>query len=559
MSDDHRTSRYDQSQERTTIYSRNFMLAGAYRRREQMMTRARLRRLLADPALSKRRPLYLVAGLLALAAFVLQYSLLLVAALLVLAVAAVPEIWYVFGLRGLTFERAPEVSRVEFGGVVETPLVMENRSALPLPFVEMEDNFPDDVAVLGMTLDISPLAARAELIQTMGLWAYQRVRRRYYLRGGQRGAFTFGPTIIKVTDPFGVITREETLETARTLIVHPLVAPLEEFGLSPKAPFGDHASRMRLLEDPLRVSGVRQYLAGDDPRRIHWKATARTGALQSKVLDPSTQRTLMIALDVRTFKAVQMGYDPALSELAISAAASVARWAFDHGYAVGLISNGALVSLASDQASADSLGGETVPGAAPRLRLDPSARPEWQTLILDGLARLLPYNGGSLAALLTSERRTLPPGASLVYIGLDSLVDVPTLVALREIRAHGRDVTLLLTAREDEPEGDAGSAERQTHNVQSSMLTTRYIGGRSRWRALEREALGALGGRKASARPNNEHLELERELIQDRRRLRQKLHAKPATAETEDSDHADSPQDETTGEAADAGVPSAAS
>ena len=548
MSDDYRPSRYDPSQERQSIYQRNFMVAGAYRRREQLMTRARLRRLLADPALSKRRPLYLVAGLLALAALVLQYSLLLVAGLLVLAIAAAPEIWYAFGLRGLSFERAPDVSRSAFGAVVETPLVLENRSILPLPFVELEDNFPDDVSVLGMTLDISPLAARAELIQTMGLWAYQRLRRRYYVRGGQRGAFTFGPTVIKVTDPFGVITREETLETAKTLIVHPLIAPLEDFGLSPQAPFGDRASHLRLLEDPLRVSGVRQYLAGDDPRRIHWKATARTGAMQSKVLDPSTQRTLMIALDVRTFKTVQMGYDPALSELAISAAASVARWGFDNGYAVGLISNGALISLASDQASAQGLGAETVPGAAPRLRLDPSARAEWQTLILDGLARLLPYNGGSLASLLTSERRSLPPGASLVYIGLDSLVDVPTLIALREIRAHGRDVALLLSTRQDEDDASADKAE--THNLHASALPIHYIGGRARWRALERQALGTLGARKASVQPNGEHLELERELIQERRRMRQRTRTTPEASAPEETSHADGPEEEATGAAA---------
>ena len=520
MSDDYRPARQT-TPASLGIYGRSGAVANAYRRIDEMQARAQLRRLLNDPALTARRPLYVIAGLMIVASIVLGYSLLLVAGLLILAIAAVPEIWYLFGMRALSFHREPAVSRTGFGSVVEAPLVIENRSALPLPFVETQDNVPDDVPTLSMSLDISPLPARAELVQTMGLWAFQRLRRRFYIRAAQRGVFTFGPTTIKVTDPFGIITREETLATDRTLIVHPLIAPLERFGLSPQAPFGDRASRARLLEDPLRVSGVRQYIPGDDPRGIHWKATARIGELQSKILDPSTQRTLMIALDVRTFMTVQMGFDPALSELAISAAASVATWAFEEGYAVGALSNGALLNqngeggeLTDPRARRSE---EYAAGVVPRLRLDPSARRERLTLILDGLARLLPYNGGSLASYLVSERRTLPMGASLVYIGLDSLVDVPTIIALREIRARGRDVTLLLTSREADT---APAGEDNARNLHLGNLKTRYIGGRAKWQDLLREAMGDLAYRRASAPLTADLLQKERALIAERRNLR---------------------------------------
>ena len=525
MSDDYRFGGVTTPPTSAGVFGRTSGVARAYRRMDEMQTRARIRRLLNDPTLSARRPLYIIAGLLIFAAIVLSYSLLLVAGLLVLAIAVVPEIWYAFGLRALTFRRAPEVARTSFASVVEAPLVVDNRSALPLPFVEMMDNFPDDLPTLGMSLDISPLPLRAELVQSMGLWAFQRLRRRFYIRAAKRGAFTFGPTTIKVSDPFGVLTREETLATERTLLVHPLVTSLSRFGLAPQAPFGERASRVRLLEDPLRVSGVRQYMPGDDPRRIHWKATARTGVPQSKILDPSTQRTLMIALDIRTFMAVQMGFDPALSELAISAAASVATWAFQEGYSVGLLSNGALTAIGgADTVSADSraaMGSERASGVAPRLRLDPSARLEGLTMILDGLARILPYNGSSLASYLTSERRTLPMGASLVYIGLDSLVDVPTLIALRELRTRGRDVTLLLTSREEDDASVSGDSVMR--NLHASLLNTHYIGGRAKWREIEKEALGDLPYRQASAPITPDQLSKERALIVEQRRLRQQI------------------------------------
>ncbi len=532
MSDDHQSDDAKTPPLSLGVYARSWAAARAYREMGIMRRRARVRRLLADPSLGARRSLYLVAALLILAAILLGSALLLVAGLLVLAIAAVPEIWHAYGLRGLTFIRPLEVTRTSFASVVEAPLVVENRSLLPLPFVEATDNFPDDLPALGMTLDISPLPSRAELVQTMGMWAFQRLRRRFYIRASQRGVFTFGPTTIKVTDPFGLLTREETLATEQTLIVHPLIAPLDRFGLAPQAPFGDRASRVRLLEDPLRVSGVRQYMPGDDPRRIHWKATARTGTPQSKILDPSTQRTLMIALDIRTFKSVQMGYDPELSELAISAAASVAHWAFQDGYAVGLLSNGSLATMRDMEAPQA--------GAAPRLRLAPSTRLEGLTQILDGLARLLPYNGASLASLLATERRTLPMGASLVYIGLDSMVDVPTLIALREIRARGRDVTLLLTSREGDADAEASDAGREVH---ASMLSAIYIGGRSAWRKLIKEALGDMSHRRASMPMAPDQLRNERALIAERRRRRRQANAALHSDSPENNVHGDGEHD----------------
>lgn len=514
------------------VYTTNNSVARAFRRLEEIQARTFVRQYLNDPALSARRPLYLASGLLIAAAIVLRSGPILAVGLLTLALVAVPEIWYAFGLRSLTFERAPEVTRAAFCDVVETLLTLENRGALPLPFVEVEDNVPDELTALGLSLDISSLPDRARLTQALGMWAFQRLRRRIYIRATRRGVFTFGPTNLKVTDPFGVLTREAALPSERALIVHPLVAPLERFGLTPKALFGDHTSRVRLLEDPLRMSGVRQYVPGDDPRRVHWKATARAGTLQSKILEPSTQRTMMIALDVRTFKLGQMGFDPELAELAISTAASVATRAFAEGYAVGVLSNGSLKviegapDLAQPEMAPTSDG--MIAGVIPRLRLEPSVRLERLTQVLDGLSLLLPYNGTSLASMLAEERQTLSQGASLVYIGLDTLVDVPTLIALREIRTRGRDVTLLLTAREEE-DGDQGG---DAHNLHVGAFKTIYVGGRTRWNSLLSVAYGDLPARRASAPATRAQTSAERAIIAERRKLRLESHPDGSVAQT---------------------------
>jgi uncharacterized protein (DUF58 family) len=486
----------------------------------------------ADLNLTRRRPLYIIAALLILASALTQYAPILICGLLLLGIALTPELWYRFGLRGLLVTRELENGRVAFGKVITVPLTVENGKLLPLPMVETVDEFPETLTVLGARLGISARPGSALLSRGMRLWAFQRMRRRYYVRAIQRGAYSVGPTLVRVTDPFGILTREETIETRRSLLVHPLIAPLERFDLTPRAIFGDSASRLRLLEDPLRVAGARDYAPGDDPRRVHWKATARLGTLQSKVLDPSTQRTLIIALDVRTFRRAQLGYDPELAELAIAAAASVAAWATERGYAVGLVANSAVSMISAEN---DGRPQRSQPGAVatayalPRLRLEPAARPEQLTMILDSLARVLLFGGSSMGSLLTEEMRSAPSGATLVYVGLESLVEVSAIIALRRIRATGRAVSLVLTTRDDD---DPFTQDDEAHDLHAVGLPIHYIGGRARWQALVAEALGDLPPRAATDMATDEHLAAERELIASLRKARASRHVRRKTEES---------------------------
>lgn len=486
----------------------------------------------AQEALRNRRLFYYAAVVLALVSVLVRQPLLFVVALLVVALTAMPEIWYRYGLRQLVVSRSPETTRAVFGDRTMVTLRIENRKLLPLPFLEVEDEFPDALPVEGMRLGPSARPERATLANTVSLWAYERVRRRYHVHAVARGAYRFGPMTLRVGDPFGILTREATADVGATLLVHPLVAPIERFGIASRAPFGDRKAPRRLLEDPLRVSGIRDYQPGDEPRRIHWKATARTGSLQSKVYEPSTRHTLAIFIEVRTYNRSLMGYDPHLVELAITAAASVATWALEQKYAVGVYSNGTVSSAdldgaplahrgtASPLGQNDSGGVEGQPagtnasragevpatgdnlariGSSLRLRVPPSARSEQAVKILDGLARLLPYYGLPMDRLIASEQHRLPFGATVVYIGAEAAVDVPLIVALRRLREKGHAVSLLLTRADDAESAAAGQSPPGDGLLHLADLPIHYLGGRQLWRDLEADVLGHDIERKASS------------------------------------------------------------
>jgi uncharacterized protein (DUF58 family) len=492
--------------------SLNFSSGTVYMRRR--IRRFKLRnRGEEDEVLSARRPYYVGIVLLMILSIFFGQALLFIAAILLLAIIVTPEIWYRYGLRQLTVERRPATTRAVFGDTTEISLVVENRKPLPLPSLDIADDFPDALPVVGMRLRLSSKQDTAILSNLVALWAYQRLRRRYRVHAVARGAYRFGPMTLRASDPFGILTREVVLDAPAVLLVHPLVAPLERFGLPSHAPFGERKSPRRLLEDPLRVSGIRAYEPGDEPRRIHWKATARTGTLQSKVYEPATRHTVAIFLETRTYSRAFMGYDPDLVELVISAAASVAMWGLGQGYAVGLYSNGNVAmpelnsehiasGIATEQPRAATTADATETdwsqqrlraAATLRLRIPPASRTEQGTRLLDGLARLLPYYGHPMNDIIATEAARLSFGATIVYIGTESAVDVPLILALRQLRARGHEVTLLL-ARSDLA-GDAVPSNA----LYLADLPVHYIGGRERWHELEGDVLGPDARRKATS------------------------------------------------------------
>ncbi|HEU5441389.1 MAG TPA: DUF58 domain-containing protein [Ktedonobacterales bacterium] len=465
-----------------------------------------------DPELLGRRPLYLAAVVLAIASLPLHMPLLFIAGLLVFAVTFVPELWYRFCLHELLMERQPVSHRAVFGDVVELRLVIENRKPLPLPWMELVDEYPEPLPVLGLRLSPSAKPERALLHAILPLWAYQRVRRTYRVLASARGAHQFGPTQLRITDPFGILTREAEVPLPATLLVHPLIAPLERFGLPPNAPFGERKARRRVLDDPLRVVGTREYVPGDEPRRIHWKATARTGTLQSKVYEPSARHTVAVFLDTRTYTHLHLGYDPDLAELAICAAASVTAWAIEQGYAVGMYSNGAVSSAGAEEEASERLAAALTAAAkeskekaqrlaaeiarysgALRLRIPPASRSEQLLRILDGLARVLPYHGTPMSQVVLSELGRLPMGATVVYIGTEGVLDVPMILALRRARAQGHGVSLLLTQGDEAGGGTTDGAQYL------GGLDAHVIGGRQTWRDLASDVLGPDGDRLATS------------------------------------------------------------
>ncbi|HUS14591.1 MAG TPA: DUF58 domain-containing protein, partial [Chloroflexia bacterium] len=251
---------------------------------------------------------------------------------------------------------------------------------------------------VGEAPPLMPRGRDMVLGHTTAMRWFERITWHYEFECRARGLYTLGPVTLRSGDIFGLFSRDEVQAVPARLYVYPKLLDLPELGLPPRQPFGDLRAQRRLLEDPLRTAGVREYRPEDPMKRVHWKATARTQQLQVRVYDPTTTHTIMLFLNIETWVHVYEGVDSARAEWAIVVAASLARYAAGQGWSFGLESN----APAAD-------GGEAV-------RLPPSHSPEQLTRLLEGLARMIIYPVRGFTELLRTGTQSLPIGSTVVVL-----------------------------------------------------------------------------------------------------------------------------------------------
>jgi uncharacterized protein (DUF58 family) len=171
---------------------------------------------------------------------------------------------------------------------------------------------------------------------------------------------------------------------------------------------------------------VRDYQKSDPIRRVHWKASARLGRLQTRQFESTTAHRLAIMLNLDTLGeyAEYRGFVRPLLELDIMVAASFAAWATEAHLPIGLYANGYL------------------PEGLHRVRIPPAVGEAHLTRMLEALAKVFPTPVIPLGDLATLEAHALPWGTTAVVI--TAVIDPPLLAGITALRDAGHTVVLVL-------------------------------------------------------------------------------------------------------------------
>ena len=134
----------------------------------------------------------------------------------------------------------------------------------------------------------------------------------------RRAVIVVGPVRSVRGDPFGLARRSVRWTRPVELFVHPLLASLSGASSGLLRDLEGQATR-DLSDSDLSFHALRDYVAGDDRRYIHWRTTARRGSLMVKQFEDTrrTQTVLVLATDPRDYA------DDDEFELAVSVVASV--------------------------------------------------------------------------------------------------------------------------------------------------------------------------------------------------------------------------------------------
>jgi uncharacterized protein (DUF58 family) len=256
-----------------------------------------------------------------------------------------------------------------------------------------------------------------------------------------RGRRVLDAVTLQCRFPLAVATSRRTLACERQeIVVYPRIVPLRRL----PADNGGHSvaehdvTRERRGRD--EYAGVRPYHAGDEPRAVHWRASARGAGLVVREFDRSADRQLWIFPELALGEHRLPGRDGTF-EMMFCIAHSVLHRAQAEGIAIGLVCRmrGQLDMIAASRERA----------AVARIR--------------DALALLDGDNGAALAIWMARERATLPRGGSWLLFAGD---DTQRRALIAQCRARG--ATPVIVQFDRASFGKHAAAQPHTHGARFS-------------------------------------------------------------------------------------------
>jgi uncharacterized protein (DUF58 family) len=234
--------------------------------------------------------------------------------------------------------------RVFPGTRVVATLTVHNDGPGTAPFLLIEDS-------------LSPSLGKPARVVVTGIPPQNSEKVAYSVLCRHRGRYTFGPASVSVTDPFGLARINVRVADTNEIVVYPFVEDIPPGELSLQgAGFGDSTMR-QLYRSAAEFYTMREYVTGDDLRRIHWPSVARTGQLMIRQDEATRRSAATVFLDNRIVSLGSAG-SPGF-ERAVSAAGSMGRSLLRAGFVVRLAMVDAPAEPVAEERLLETLAGVT--------------------------------------------------------------------------------------------------------------------------------------------------------------------------------------------------------
>lgn len=171
----------------------------------------------------------------------------------------------------------------------------------------------------------------------MSVDSFQKVRRKLRFTCKRRGIYQIREAEIVSYDLFYKHTFVHKMEVEANLCVYPSLIDADRLMPVFRELNGGVPTRVPLYEEPYAYAGVRDYTPQDSMRRIHWKASARTGTWQVKKAEYIASSPVEVILNLES---PGVFTDTDLMEESIRIAYSLIYYLGSYGIVTTLVVNG---------------------------------------------------------------------------------------------------------------------------------------------------------------------------------------------------------------------------
>ncbi|MGH8960304.1 MAG: DUF58 domain-containing protein [Jatrophihabitantaceae bacterium] len=228
--------------------------------------------------------------------------------------------------------RRVEPAHASSGDEVVVQLTITNRSRLRSGALMLEDHLP------------SQLPGRARFVVD-GLASRESRNVSYRLPHLPRGRYRAGPLRVRLTDPFHLVDLRRAFTATSEFTIRPIVESLPPVAPPLSHDIGDNSGSHSIGTHGADDASTREYRTGDALRKIHWRSSARVGALMVRQEERPWQGQATVVLDLRENAHVDAGSEANAAderlrsslEWAVSAAASIGSHLMASGRVMELV------------------------------------------------------------------------------------------------------------------------------------------------------------------------------------------------------------------------------
>lgn len=209
----------------------------------------------------------------------------------------------------------------EKGSQLEVTLHMKNNSKIPIWNGEILLRVKNKLT-----------GEQTEVKKTMSLLPLQSKKAHFYLEAHFCGCIEVTVEKMKISDPFGIFTKERNFHMENRYYVFPKLMEVDFTSeqLNQYDMESYKYSALKSGEDTSETFGIREYKEGDSLKAIHWKLTGKMGNLIVREAGLPVENSVMILLDKREREEISADKKDKLTEMFLSLSNTIIKNGIQH-------------------------------------------------------------------------------------------------------------------------------------------------------------------------------------------------------------------------------------